>query len=196
MGPLFTESATEREINAVNSEYEENVPKDGWRFLQLEKHISKKSHPYNKFSIGNTKTLSTTPKEKGIDIRQELLKFHKKWYSANIMTLVILGKESLDDLEKLAKSLFLSVENKNVDRPEWNEHPFGPEHLQIKGYVVPIKDTRSINITFPTPDFHEHYKSGVSIYIIISSLCYAVEVKFDSFVMIIAISICISSNWT
>lgn len=161
LGPLFTESATEREINAVNSEFEKNVPLDGWRLLQLDKHVSKASHPYHKFGIGSLKTLSIVPKEKGINIREELLKFHHKWYSSNIMTLVILGKESLDELEKLGKSLFLSVPNHNVEQPEWKEHPYGPEHLQIKSYVVPIKDTRTIHICFPAPDFHEHYKSGV-----------------------------------
>ncbi|KAK6638804.1 hypothetical protein RUM43_007073 [Polyplax serrata] len=165
LGPLFTESATEREINAVNSEFEKNVPLDGWRLLQLDKHVSKASHPYHKFGIGSLKTLSIVPKEKGINIREELLKFHHKWYSSNIMTLVILGKESLDELEKLGKSLFLSVPNHNVEQPEWKEHPYGPEHLQIKSYVVPIKDTRTIHICFPAPDFHEHYKSGPFRYI-------------------------------
>lgn len=139
------------------------MPNDGWRFLMVDKLLSKKTHPYSKFGIGNTKTLSAVPKEKNISIRDELLKFHNQWYSSNIMSLAILGKESLDDLEKLGKSLFLSVKNKDVDIPVWNQHPYGPEHLQIKCYLVPIKDTRSIDISFPTPDFHEHYKSSVSI---------------------------------
>ena len=131
--------------------------------------MSKESHPYNRFTIGNLKTLSTTPKENGIDIRNELLKFHDKWYSANLMTLVVLGKESLDDLEKLSKSLFANVKNNNVEKPEWKEHPFATEHLQIKGYVVPVKDIRSIKICFPAPDYHEHYKSSVRIF---HSQCY------------------------
>lgn len=33
-----------------------------------------------------------TPKEKNIDTREALLKFHKRYYSANIMTLCVLGK--------------------------------------------------------------------------------------------------------
>jgi len=41
-------------------------------------------------------------------------------------------------------------------------HPFGPEQLQMKGYIVPIKDLRNLNITFPIPDLHEYYKAGVS----------------------------------
>lgn len=163
--PLFTVGATEREVNAVHSEHEKNISNDSWRLDQLEKSTSKKNHPYRKFGTGNKSTLVTIPKEKGIDVREELLKFHKKWYSTNIMTLAILGKESLEDLENLTLSLFSNVENKNVKRPEWTDHPFGPEQLRVRGYVVPVKDLRNLNISFPIPDLHEHYKSGPSIYI-------------------------------
>lgn len=162
MRPLFTTSATEREVNAVHSEHEKNISNDSWRLDQLEKSTSKKDHPYRKFGTGNKNTLVTIPKEKGIDVREELLRFHKKWYSSNIMTLAVLGKESLDDLEKMILSLFSDVANKNVKRPEWTDHPFGPEQLQVRGYVVPVKDFRNLNISFPIPDLHEHYKSGVS----------------------------------
>lgn len=41
---------------------------------------------------GNKETLLTLPKEKGVDTRDELLKFHSKYYSSNIMALAVLGK--------------------------------------------------------------------------------------------------------
>lgn len=46
--------------------------------------------PYN--LIGNKDTLDTIPKSKGINTRDELLKFHSKYYSSNIMSLAVLGK--------------------------------------------------------------------------------------------------------
>lgn len=42
--------------------------------------------------LGNKYTLKTAPKEKNINIREELLKFHSEWYSSNIMALAVLGK--------------------------------------------------------------------------------------------------------
>lgn len=42
--------------------------------------------------LGNKDTLVTIPKEKGIDVRQELLKFHQENYSSNLMALSVLGK--------------------------------------------------------------------------------------------------------
>jgi insulysin len=41
---------------------------------------------------GNKQTLDILPKESGINVREELLKFHDTWYSSNIMALAILGK--------------------------------------------------------------------------------------------------------
>ena len=90
--PLFTESATEREVNAVDSEHVKNVANDGWRLSQLERSTSNPNHPFSKFGTGNLSTLMDLPKEKGIQVRDELLKFHSKWYSSNLMTLSILGQ--------------------------------------------------------------------------------------------------------
>lgn len=117
LSPLFAPSAVDREVKAVNSECDKNLPMDSWRLSQLLKSTSKDGHPFRKFNIGNHRTLAVTPKEKGIDIREELLKFHQIWYSSNIMTVAVLGKENLDDLEKMVVPLFLNVINKNVERP-------------------------------------------------------------------------------
>ncbi|KAG7298348.1 hypothetical protein JYU34_017950 [Plutella xylostella] len=100
IAPLFTESATEREINAVNSEHEKNTSSDTWRLDQLNKSSASKEHPYHKFGTGNKDTLDRIPKEKGIDVRAELLKFHGAWYSADIMTLAVCGKDTLDRIPK------------------------------------------------------------------------------------------------
>ncbi|XP_066996978.2 insulin-degrading enzyme [Anabrus simplex] len=163
--PLFTESATEREVNAVNSEHEKNIPNEDWRLEQLDRSTAKKSHAYHKFGTGNKETLSTVPKEKGIDVREELLKFHDTWYSSNIMNLCILGKESLDELEEMAVKLFSDVKNKSVTSPSWPEHPFGPDEVKLIGYIVPIKDIRILHITFPIPDLYVHYKTNPGYYL-------------------------------
>lgn len=67
--PLFTESATEREVNAVDSEHAKNVANDAWRLAQLERSTSDPKHAYSKFGTGNLSTLMEIPKEKGIQVR-------------------------------------------------------------------------------------------------------------------------------
>ena len=82
-----------------------------------------------------------------------------------LLTSVLEFTESLDDLEKMSVELFSDVENKNVPVPEWKEHPFGEEQLRVKGYIVPIKDIRKLNITFPIPDLRDHYQAKPERYI-------------------------------
>ena len=50
-------SATEREVMAVNSEHEKNIPVDQWRIRQVEKSICKENHPYRHFSSGNVEII-------------------------------------------------------------------------------------------------------------------------------------------
>lgn len=100
ISPLFTESATDRELNAVNSEHDKNISSDMWRLDQLDKHLSIPQHPYHKFGTGNKVTLETNPKQNGISVRDELLQFHEKWYSSNMMALTILGKGILRNLKQ------------------------------------------------------------------------------------------------
>lgn len=150
--PLFTESATDREVQAVNSENEKNLASDPWRQQQLERSLSKKGHDYGKFGTGNSETL------KNGDVREELLKFHRKYYSSNIMGLAVVGNQSLDELEGLVQESFINVENKNVTPSIWKDHPYDPaENGGTITHVVPIKDIRSLNLTFPIPDYQEHY---------------------------------------
>lgn len=161
--PLFTLSATDREINAVNSEHEKNLATDVWRIRQVNKALSDPNHPYSKFGTGNEKTLKEDPKQMGINVRDELLKFHDEWYSANIMCLSVYGKESLDELEAMIIPRFSEIVNKNVESPKWTEHPFLPEYYGTKILVVPVKDSRTLTLTFPTDDLDQYYKASVSI---------------------------------
>lgn len=122
------------------------------------------------------------PKENGLNVRDELLKFHQNWYSSNIMALAILGRgkqslqlffvmyknlfviESLDELEEMVIKLFGEVQDKQVNAPKWEEHPFKKEQFKTCAYMIPIKDVRNLNIIFPAPDLHQYYKSAVSTY--------------------------------
>ncbi|XP_008554389.2 insulin-degrading enzyme isoform X1 [Microplitis demolitor] len=165
IAPLFTESATELEVQAVHSEHEKNIANDTWRQDQLEKSSANPDHPYSKFGTGNRETLDLGPKQKGVNVRKALLDFHNNWYSANIMALSILGKESLDELEKMVIEKFAQVKNKQVEVPEWPDHPFNEDHFGKKWLIVPIKDVRGLKMTFPLPDLSQHFRSCPAHYV-------------------------------
>lgn len=133
-----------------------------WRIRQVNKSLANPEHPYSKFGTGNKETLLDIPKDKNIDTRAELIKFHQKWYSSNIMSLAVFGKESLDDLEEMVLRYFSTIENKNVELPKWSDKIYLDDQNAIKLMIVPVKDSRNLTISFQIPDLDEFFRSGVS----------------------------------
>ncbi|KAI7895156.1 Metalloenzyme, LuxS/M16 peptidase-like protein [Mucor mucedo] len=152
ISPLFSDGCTERELKAVDSEHKKNRQQDSWRMFQLEKSLSNPDHPYCHFGTGNLETLFENPKRNGKDIREELLKFHDSYYSANIMKLCVLGREPLDQLTEWAVEKFKNVRNKNIQPPSFPGHPLTKNELMKQIFVKPVKDVRSLEMTFPFPD--------------------------------------------
>jgi len=157
--PLFNESCAEREVRAVDSEHKKNLQNDAWRGFQLEKSLSDPSHPYSNFGTGSATTLWDTPRSKGINVREELLKFHERHYSANIMKLVILGRDSLDQLTSWAIEKFSGVPNRSVEPPSFPRSPLGQGQLQTQVFYQTIKDQRALEIVFPVPDQGPHFET-------------------------------------
>ncbi|GAA0154124.1 metalloprotease [Lithospermum erythrorhizon] len=163
--PLMSADATTREIKAVDSENQKNLLLDGWRMFQLQKHLCAPDHPYHKFSTGNWDTLEVQPKARGVDTRNELLKFYDEKYSANLMHLVIYGKDSLDKSQSLLVSKFREIRNTNSKRPCFTGHPCSSEHLQILVKTVPIKQGHKLKFTWPVTPGILHYREGPSRYL-------------------------------
>ncbi|XP_071554220.1 insulin-degrading enzyme-like isoform X1 [Temnothorax nylanderi] len=158
IAPLFSENLIEKEINgAIHLEYKENLTNDEWRFIALETLSVKPDHPYSKFSLGNRETLSKIPKEKNINVRNRLLEFYETYYSANIMSLCVLGKESLDDLENMVVERFRNVKNKEAEVPMYSECPLKDDDFNTVWYYVPIHNFIELHISFSLPERqHEH----------------------------------------
>ncbi|XP_021283487.1 insulin-degrading enzyme-like 1, peroxisomal [Herrania umbratica] len=156
--PLMSADATTREIKAVESENQKNLLSDAWRMNQLQKHLSLESHPYNKFSTGNWETLEVRPKAKGVDTRQELLKFYEDNYSANLMHLVVYAKESLDKIQSLVEDKFQEIRNSDRSCFVFPGQPCTSEHLQILVQAVPIKQGHKLRIIWPITPSILRYK--------------------------------------
>ncbi|KAN0065153.1 metalloprotease [Thecaphora frezii] len=150
--PLFDPSCSEREIKAVDSEHKKNLQSDAWRSFQLEKSLSDANHPYSHFGTGNYQTLWENPKSKGVDVRDELLKFHDKYYSANVMKLVVIGREPLDQLTGWVIEKFSGVRNNGRSPPSFPSSPLTPEQLQKQIFYKSVRDVRTMKIAFPIPD--------------------------------------------
>ena len=154
--PLFTESATGRELNAIESENAKNLQSDTFRVFQISKSRANKNHPFSKFFTGNKKTLLDDTKAQGINLRDELIKFYNSYYSANLMTLAIVAPVSIDELKRMVIDAFADVPNREIVPPEsaWaGVPPYGPDSL-IPSFghvveIVPVQDIRQVTISWP-----------------------------------------------
>ena len=145
-------------MNAVHNENAKNLLNDMWRLFQFTKSTSNPEHPFSKFGTGNLETLKTTPTQEGVDTRQGLLDFHGRYYSANVSKLVVLGRESLDELQALVEAKFEGYVNQDVSVPVFGTDALGPGLGKVYR-VVPVKELRSMTILWALPCAQHAYRT-------------------------------------
>lgn len=166
ISPLFLSSTLDRELKAVDSENKKNLQSDVWRLSQLNKSLSSPQHPYHHFSTGNLETLRDEPRKRGVDIRHKFIQFHSEHYSANLMKLVVLGRESLDELESWVGDMFAGVPNKDLKQNRWDGvQPYSEKEVLIQVFAKPVMDSRSLDIHFPYQDEEEMHETQPNRYI-------------------------------
>ncbi|HEX9781429.1 MAG TPA: insulinase family protein [Opitutaceae bacterium] len=167
IAPLFTPEFTEREMNAVNSEYQKNLENDSWREYMLLLSLLREGHPASGFSIGNRETLAGTSQE-------ELLTFYREHYSANQMALAITGKAGLDQLEAWAREYFSAISNRDLPQLRYPSDVLAPEKALRVALIEPVKDLRQLGMNFPLPGTREMWP-GKSVELISFILGYEGE---------------------
>jgi insulysin len=94
------------------------------------------------------------------------MKFHEKHYSANRMKLVVLGRESLDQLEGWVSELFGDAENKDLPQNRWDDvQPFSDEDMSTQVFARPVMQTRSLEMYFQYQDEEPMYETQPSRYL-------------------------------
>ena len=152
ISPKFNEGSVEREINAVDSEFSKNKNNDSWRFQHLFKSELDNNSYFCKFSTGSKETLNHP------DIRDRLLKMYNKYYSSEIMNLIIYSKLPMTNLIKIVDDLFILVpKRENFEMPKYDEvKPYNENILNYFYKIVPVKDNDIIKFRWYLP-FCENY---------------------------------------
>ena len=153
--PLFNPEALDKERQAVDSEYKLKLNDDSRRLYQVHKEIVNQEHPFSQFSVGNLETLCD---RHGQSIRDEIIDFHYQQYSADLMTLTLVGPQTLDDQEAWCKELFSSIPNHQLAEKSIDIPFSGDESTGVQVTVEPIKDIRKLMLTFPMPGMDKHYR--------------------------------------
>ena len=174
VSPLLRPEAMERELNAIESEFQLSKNDDGCRFQELMCQTCGKEasdHPFGKFSWGNIKSLQEIPEANGVDVIEEIRKFYRQYYYASNMTLVVVGAYPLDELEAKVVECFSDVpalprESSPLQMVVKNEgtfervvespikafgFPFDSSSMGRLYRIVPVRDKHSLTITWQLP---------------------------------------------
>ncbi|KAM9842855.1 nardilysin-like [Aulostomus maculatus] len=158
--PLMIRDAIDREVEAVDSEYQLAKPSDSHRKEMLFGSLAKPGHPMGKFCWGNAQTLKQEPKKKKISVYKRLRAFWKKHYSAHYMTLAVQSKEKLDTLEEWVREIFSKVPNNGLSKPDFSHmlDPFDTPAFNKLYRVVPVRKVHALNITWALPPQEKYYR--------------------------------------
>ena len=143
--PLFNGDMVEKEINAVNSEWLLRRQSEPFIRSRAAAMTGNLNHPRILLGVGNKETLSA----KRDTLLKELKDFYNKYYSSNIMKLVLVGNESPQKLKRLAKKYFASIKNKKIDRQKINIPAYLPTNLKKNIYIKSKEKSSGIGIEFP-----------------------------------------------
>lgn len=149
--PILSAEYANREKNAVHSEYQMQLKDDGWRGFMASKQALNPEHPGQRFSIGSLDTLAG-------DIQADLKTFFNTQYSADQMGLVVLSKESLDELEVLVTPLFDQIKNSDIGPDYPDVPPYTEEQLPATLRVKTLKDGSALSYHFPLPNTLPNYR--------------------------------------
>ncbi len=162
IAPRFDAQYVDREKNAVEAEYQMGLKSDPRRGLDVLQEVMNQDHPFSQFTVGSLDTLEDRP---GSTVRNELLDFYDKYYSANIMRLVVLGAEPLDELQAMVVPMFSQVPNKSFEH-ELIEAPFlSPGSLPMVVEVQPLATLRELGVSFPIADYRPNYRENPLSYL-------------------------------
>jgi insulysin len=156
IAPLLKEDSIDRECNAVQDEHVKNLTDSMWISDSILRTVSNPKYPFSKFGTGTLETLKVP------NIREKLISFHHKYYSANIMKLVIISPDSFNKVEERITKAFSQVQNKDVVIPVPYGLPFedfkeddGLCQKIIK--MVPIKDDNELSVYWQLPSDQAQY---------------------------------------
>jgi insulysin len=155
--PLFNEELVEREVNAVDSEFQASFKDDGRRIYSTIKRVLNSQHPFTQFSTGNRVSLKADQPEQ---LRQAVIDFYQRYYHPQRMTLVVIDKEPLARLKQWVTDAF------DTD----TQQPFEPiepiltplitdDRLPLDLEIQPIDQRKVLTLLFPLSETYGDHPS-------------------------------------
>lgn len=159
--PILDPEYIQKEKNAVNAEWSMRRESEGRSIYRLQRELLG-DHPANRFTIGNLETLADKELRK---LHPATVEFFEQYYSANLMSLVLISPLPVVEMEALASKYFSLIPNKESDRPEVaTELNFA----EVAGKLIrfkPQRDLREMRISYIIDNNQSEWRSKPGDYL-------------------------------
>lgn len=154
IAPLMDADYVERERRAVHSEFSNGLVDDSRRSLDVYRELLNPAHPSAGFTVGNLDSLAD---REDFPIREDLWAFYRTHYTPELMSLVVLGRQSLDELQALVLPRFAAIRSQEAALPPSYPPLFEDDFLPAMVSIRPEKELRQLSFMFPIPNEDTYY---------------------------------------
>jgi secreted Zn-dependent insulinase-like peptidase len=162
INPLLHSDSMERELEAVESEFQSNIYSDTYRINQIYATLARDQHCVGNFTWGNFSTLKN-----GIDsesLHQIVHEFRKRFYKSNRMNLCIQSSMDLNILQAIVERYFSDIKPelgsmlKQISIDPFTD-VFKSDFYRKVYYVKSMTKKRKLHMTFLLPAIESDYKN-------------------------------------
>jgi len=144
IAPKLDPDLVDKEIEAVDSEYQLKFLDDSRRLSAVLKETVNPLHPYSQFSVGNKQTLNNTTSSLASKVRS----FYETHYCSSKMNVVIQSNLSLDELNEHCKTTFSTIKQQDT-KTIFPDVPLYLNHQQsVQIDIVPDKNVKKLTLSF------------------------------------------------
>ena len=159
--PILDPGYIQKEKNAVNAEWSRRRESEGRSIYRLQRALLGE-HPANRFTIGNLETLADKSDR---ELHPATIAFFEKYYSANLMSLVLISPLPAAEMAVLAEQHFSLIPNKNVEKPvvttEVNFDDVAGKLVRFK----PQRDLRELRLSYLIDNNQSEWRSKPGDYL-------------------------------
>lgn len=170
--PLLAPDAMDREVKAIENEFNLALTEDESRWAQLLSDRCAAGHPYHAFSWGNRASLVDVPKAHGLDIAEVLRTFHATYYYPANMKCVIVAPMELSALRALAAASFDPWPQSHqqsqpfyINPEQIYQPPLPAAALGRLSRIAALQKGHRLLLTFQLPPLLADYQTKTSSYL-------------------------------
>ena len=152
--PLLDPEYSDKERNAVNSEWSIGREQDGYMLNRLLYLTANPAHPGVALTVGNLETL---PNDKEGILDSALKEFFARYYDPALMTLAIVGPQTPDELIRMVRDNFADIPSTKVQPPAPLPKGLPEDQLGVAIYYEPKQAGRQLFIDFAIPNRKDAY---------------------------------------